>query len=368
MSGAKNSGAGTGTVEFGEACSRRVTAQQSRVSLPSERPKVLRNVCETTVIAEHGHDSGGALHRGKESEMTPREIANYLIANRRALRSRKSRRCPVCGHFDQHCVVMDDGSAALCPKSDGAGAVKRYGAYGSLYLLASGQTMATLPPVKTQPAKELTDAELHAKWAPRARHWWQGHGAEVGRLALVLGVAAWSLDELKCGWDGRAWVFPERNGEGLIVGVSRRFEDGTKRCATGSRRGLTYSDEWASNPGPALLVEGGSDVAAGITLGLAVIGRPSNVGGIDMLRVLLNGNDKHVVVVGERDKKPDGRWPGMEGAKSVAMGLQKRLKRAVGCRLLPGAKDLRAWLNAQSLDVANREVCFAAGMELVKGW
>ncbi len=360
MSSEANSVAGTGAVEFGEACSGRVTAQQSRV---------MRNGHEPTVLAEHGHDSGGGVYRGKEPEvMTPKEIADYLISNRRALRTRKNRVCPVCGHSDNHCIALDDGSAALCPKADGAGAVKRYGAYGSLYMLSSGQMPVTLPPVKTTKARELSDKELHAQWAPRARHWWKDHGAEVGRLALVLGVAAWSLDELTCGWDGRAWTFPERNGEGLIVGMSRRFEDGTKRSVTGSRRGLTYSDNWASNPGPVLLVEGQSDTAAGITLGLAVVGRPSNVGGVEMLRVLLSGSDKRVVVVGERDKKADGRWPGMEGAKSVVMGLQKRLKRPVACHLLPGSKDLRAWLVAQGLDVANREACFSAGAGLVKGW
>ena len=302
--------------------------------------------------------------------MTPKEVADYLIANRRAMRTRRGLECPVCGHRDGYCLRMNDGSAALCAKADGTGSVKRYGEYGHLYLMDTGlatRDVAMLPTVKRK--RDRTDKELHAIWAPRARHWWKDNGAEVGRLAVILGVAEWALAELCVGWDGKSWTFPERNGAGLIVGINRRFEDGAKRCATGSRRGLTYSETWADNAGPVLLVEGGSDVAAGITLGLAVVGRPSNVGGVDMLRVLLKGSDKRVVVVGERDKKVDGRWPGMDGAKSVSVGLAKRLGRSVSCRLLPGgAKDLRAWLLAQRLDLTLREVCFAAGAGLVKGW
>lgn len=302
--------------------------------------------------------------------MNLKQIADHLVTNRRALRSRKGKPCPVCGHSDQHCVAMDDGSAAFCPKSDGAGSVKRYGEYGYLYIFDTGlstRDVAMLPPVRKQP--ELSDEELHAIWNPRAILWWRDAGAEVGRLALVLGVASWSLSELCVGWDGKAWTFPERNGEGLIVGVNRRFEDGGKRCATGSHRGLTYSETWSDNPGPILLVEGGSDTAAGITLGLAVIGRPSNTGGVAMLVKMLADTDRKVIAIGERDRKADGRWPGMDGAKGVSSALAKKFMRQVACRLLPGgAKDLRAWFLSQRLDVSDCDACFAAGQALVKGW
>jgi hypothetical protein len=179
-------------------------------------------------------------------------------------------------------------------------------------------------------------------------------------------VSVAALRELSAGWDGRAWTFPERNGDGLIVGVSRRFEDGAKRCAVGSRRGLSYSDGWRETDGPVLIVEGASDVAAGITLGLSTIGRPSNIGGRKMLTNLLRNSERKLIVIGERDRKPDGRWPGMEGCKSIAAGLGKTLGRVVSARLLPDdAKDLRAWLRGTGIDTLDVEACRQTGKILL---
>ncbi len=260
---------------------------------------------------------------------------------------------------------MDDDSAALCPKSDGTGSVRKYGEYGYLYLLSPGTLADTyLLPVKKK--RTRTDWELDAIWRPRVERWRENGRCEVGRLAVKIGVSLAALRELETGWDGRAWTIPERNGTGLIVGVSRRFEDGAKRCAVGSRRGLTYSDGWNGLQGPVLIVEGASDVAAGITLGLSTIGRPSNTGGKDMLVQLLRSSKQKLIVVGERDQKEDGRWPGMEGCRSVASGLSKALRRDVIAKLLPDdAKDLRVWLRGQSVDLRNAKVCCRTGQLLL---
>ncbi len=210
-----------------------------------------------------------------------------------------------------------------------------------------------------------SDEELNALWRPRAIRWRDQGRSEVGRLALKLGVSVQALRELWTGWDGKAWTFPERNSTGLIVGISRRFEDGSKRCATGSRRGLTYSETWRISGGPVLIVEGASDVAAGITLELSVIGRPSNIGGLRMLARLLSGFRRRIIVVGERDRKPDGRWPGIEGRKSIATGLGKSLNRIVAARLMPDdAKDLRSWLIQSGVDASDEAACRRLGKTL----
>lgn len=295
--------------------------------------------------------------------MNPREFANALITNRRATRTRRGQPCPVCGHQDGHCLRMEDGSAALCPKSDGTGSVKRYGAYGHLYLLASGSVLGAMPMPVVSKRPERTDAELDAIWRPRAVRWCERGQDEIGKLAMQIGVTTAALRALDTGWDGSAWTTPERNGEGLIVGVSRRFPDGGKRCAVGSRRGLTYALGWMVAEGPILIVEGASDVAAGITLGLPTIGRPSNLGGLKMLKTLLRNRRRKVIVVAERDRKEDGRWPGMEGARTIAKGLGRRTV----ARLLPHqAKDLRAWLTARQVDLFSAASREAARRTLLK--
>lgn len=67
--------------------------------------------------------------------------------------------------------------------------------------------------------------------------------AMVADLAEQLGVSARSLTVLGIGWMPleACWVFPERDAEGRVVGLVRRFKDGKKFSTEGSKRGLTYA-------------------------------------------------------------------------------------------------------------------------------
>jgi hypothetical protein len=165
------------------------------------------------------------------------------------------------------------------------------------------------------------------------------------------------------------WTFPERNSRGWIIGIQRRMlapsTDGrSKLCCKGSRRGLSYCDGWDKYPGAIWLVEGGSDVAAALTLRLCVIGRPSNTGGIQMLVEMLRKHGKRkIIVTAENDRKsklhsletghdPKCRgclvcWPGRAGAIQTAVALAAKLDRQVGWKLPPrGFKDLREYIRS----------------------
>ncbi|MDA0920755.1 MAG: hypothetical protein O2945_16915, partial [Planctomycetota bacterium] len=190
-------------------------------------------------------------------------------------------------------------------------------------------------------------------------------------LAGKLGVEPTSLERLGVGWGQRersqgCWTIPERDAVGNVIGVSTRLNSGKKKQIFGSHRGLTYSDDWRSGVGPILLVEGGSDTAALLSIGLSVIGRPSNYAGIDLLAELLCGvcDKREVIVVGENDRKVHGFlkpavqkrhktdcgccsvcWPGKYGAIGTAEKLSELLCRKVGWCLAPdNAKDAREWL------------------------
>jgi putative DNA primase/helicase len=93
---------------------------------------------------------------------------------------------------------------------------------------------------------------------------------------------------------------------------------------------------------PVLIVEGFSDTAAAMTLGFVAIGRPSNLACMDMLRDLVRG--RPFLVIGENDRKPDGREPGKEGM--VAAFQTCRQVSWEGRMVMPPEyiKDLRAWL------------------------
>jgi len=88
-----------------------------------------------------------------------------------------------------------------------------------------------------------------------------------------------------------------------------------------------------------------TDTAAGMAMGLAVVGRPSNTGGVDLLAELLTDlpDNVRIIVVGENDG-----GPGVRGAESTRAALAKRLGRHVEALLPPdNAKDTREWFNAQ---------------------
>lgn len=178
--------------------------------------------------------------------------------------------------------------------------------------------------------------------------------ALADELCELLGLPRVALDNLPgIGHDGEAWTFPEVDGQGEIVGIVRRFRDGRKKAMPDSRRGLTVPKDWSERGTPLLIVEGQSDTLALSLSAVSCIGRPSNCGGIDMLAERLPDfpTDRPIIVMGENDEKPDGLWPGRDGAVRVAKALAEKLQRRISWALPPdGAKDIRDWILSQQPD------------------
>lgn len=174
-------------------------------------------------------------------------------------------------------------------------------------------------------------------------------------LSESLGVSVHSLESLAVSYnlkDG-CWESPERDAQQNILCVNRRYEDGSKKARKGGKRGLIYSSDWQSKPGPVLIVEGLSDTAAGITLNLPTIGKPSAKLPKTLLPELVGmlktlPSNRQIVVLGDNDlDSSSGRWPGRDGATETATALRKELGRPVEWGMPPeDAKDLRSWLNA----------------------
>ena len=173
------------------------------------------------------------------------------------------------------------------------------------------------------------------------------------------------------GW-APCWGVPERDADGVVIGVARRFPDGTKKQMAGGKRGLTYAISNLAGDGPILCPEGASDVVALIAAGLVAIGRPSNTGGAKMLSELLCYSPSSVIVLGENDQKPDGRCPGREGMEKVAAQLASSLPTHVVRMAMPPrssidgqpAKDARAWFGGVAGAVAG--AAFLAALTLVQ--
>jgi len=296
--------------------------------------------------------------------------------------------CPVCGRPD-NCTVSDDGRRCFCGRvSDG---VSRPNAGGQYLHKLDEEPFHSERPSRDGPSPSKSAGFSSPKQFSKTPNSpkedtpdydWQVNASEFRSHPLLedklvalgsqLGISPAALKSLGCGFDqlASAWTFPEKNGQGKITGILRRFEDGDKRFVKGGERGLYYCRENLQGPGPILIVEGASDTAAGITMGLRTIGRPSNTGGrdqlIELLKPILEDDlGCRVFLVGENDLKDNGHWPGRFGVESISKALARELVRPIEIAMPPqDAKDLLDWRNLCSDELVDWEKKFLSEFSL----
>lgn len=160
---------------------------------------------------------------------------------------------------------------------------------------------------------------------------------------IPMGVTPGAWTAIGAKSDGRSWIIPERNGLGEIVGASIRAPDGGKSFKPGGHRGLTLAWPLPSYAGssadcPIYVVEGASDTAAGLVLGLVTVGRPSASARPDELKLLLQG--RHVCIIADNDPA------GQSGASSLGAALTGHTESVRIISPPKGVKDLREWVLA----------------------
>lgn len=296
----------------------------------------------------------------------------------------RSEPCPACGKPDW-CAWSPDGETLKCERSaetppgfrhiklNDGGALFRQGADELPRPSAADRQPRRRKPISEKPAPDWAAVERRSREALSPEC--------LERLARKLCVSPKALEELGVGWDAQSkrWTIPERDGAGRIIGFQTRGEDGSKRAIYGSKRGLSIPSSLVERggcieigilvaltegQGPTLLVEGMSDVAACLTLGIAAVGRPSNTGGASHLAEFRFLAEREVLVVGDRD------GPGRDGAQKTTERLVDAWRKPVHRTLAPkGHKDVRQWLAARAgegLDLTNGDACRAAGRELLE--
>ena len=203
------------------------------------------------------------------------------------------------------------------------------------------------PTVETDNASQLDLAALHRSALKKTTP------EKIEELAISLGVSVNSLQELQVAWsepDG-CWLFPERDHQKRIIGLLKRFPDGSKRSISDGKRGLYIPTSFSVRKSEIIVVEGGSDTAAGLTLGWNVVGRASATDGVSQLIPLLKSAEGKVCVLGDNDPKRDGSWPGLRGAETAAELLNAALRTDVVVNNPPMKfKDLREWAQSKEQD------------------
>lgn len=284
------------------------------------------------------------------------DLIGDLKCNARKYRVSKGRRCPICGE-DSWCTAGPGW--AICARSDGIGADRRIGEYGYLHAIGSRLTRSGgFNKPGRKPVVPTRD------WAPLIKSWEANAADKLRLLAIDLELPVHTLRAIHVGIDGSTWIFPERDGNGRYIGVNRRLSRGRKLCEPGSLRGLTYADDILTAPGPIYLVEGPTDVAACLAVGMTAIGRPSSTGGtLHLVGLLTKLPRRCIVMIGENDQKPHTElssliqakhnpqcggciscWPGKYGAERVAGAISRELGKTVGVVFPPTPiKDVREW-------------------------
>lgn len=267
-------------------------------------------------------------------------------------------RCPVCGE-DSGCVVSADGAVALCMRIPSEKEIECSGV-GTCYRHKLDETVVDirrLPKPKSltpkKPPRMLV--EILAGYAEQTR------GSMIGILASSLGVTEASLKALGAVWSGSAWAFPMRDQRGVIVGIRYRGK-GAKWSEMGSKSGLFYRLPWRHS-GRVYSVEGPTDCAAMLDLGVCVVGRPAAMGCEDWVAAMTVGRE--LVIIADRDKTrtaPNGAKvnAGLDGAERLKAACAPTAKWVRVIRPPAGCKDVRDWakrgkLTTDVLDCMIRE-------------
>jgi len=252
--------------------------------------------------------------------------------------------CQICEKPDW-CTISADGAAACCMRVESE---RRLGNGGWLHkqgrdMLGAPMRAQGAPP---KPQRYLGADVVGDRWARWAGTTTDG---QVAELATALGVSAESLRAVGAcwAWPHEAWGFPMFDGDEEFAGMRLRSIEGDKWALRGSRQGLFLPDMKACDE--ALVVEGPTDTAAGVSLGFHTIGRPSCTGGVREIRAFCRKRGiRRLSILADND------GPGIRGARTLAKQVRMQTRIVV----LP-AKDLREWLRYGATKQA-LEACLAA--------
>jgi DNA primase len=140
------------------------------------------------------------------------------------------------------------------------------------------------------------------------------------------------LLQYNAGWDGTAITFPMSNENENIIGISRRFPDGSKSCMEGSQLGLFIS---MMRGYKVVITEGFSDAAVASHLGYFGIGKPCASFGENIVRKYLENIEynKEVIIVQDNDEA------GQRSTDKLQLGLRSQWD----LRIIVPEIDLKAY-------------------------
>jgi hypothetical protein len=254
------------------------------------------------------------------------------------IRVTRNKKCPVCDRSDW-CCYTEEGYV-MCMRSDGDELswdfVRNVPTNGGVILRRNG--------LKHE-YKQFDDSKQEVK--PNNIDWKTICSAFEINENNRQGAGTWLSESLKIplpflemfglGWSEghKSFTFPMFDHDRNIVGVRLRKLNGEKRAIRGSRDGLflPYFDFVE----PILVTEGPTDACALTSVGFATIGRPSCLGGVEIVAKM--AHNKNIVIVSDKDS------PGRKGAEALASRLIPIAKEIKVIEPTGSAQDARDWVN-----------------------
>ena len=302
--------------------------------------------------------------------------ADALISDRARNRARRGHLCPICGR-DHWC--LHGHGVALCPREargallDRNGQPIRMGRYGYLHLVDRYRLPMDAPPRRPTPRSKVAPADVGARFADLTTFPDTSYHQKVSevvwtRHCAALGLPRWAIEAVGGRLAGAELVCPERDASGRTIGYQTRTLRGYKENGTDTARGCNWTPGWreqAIATGFLAIVEGFTDLAACQAMNILAICRPGAEGGVPIVSKLVEGLPAtvRVVVVAERDSGT-GRTGNLEMAEAATKTLGHRVEAAYPP---DEAKDTRAWLIAQRLDLTDTDALHAAGRRFIAG-
>lgn len=247
----------------------------------------------------------------------------------RWIRVTKKIRCKICGKPD-YCAYAPEAELVLCMRVESDRPSKN--SMGG-WLHSTGY--APLPYV-TPIRKAIEDPPLDAQgiW----KRWFDATTFQyLDGFGVDLGVDTDALKAIGCAWarPHNAWAFPMKDATGQVIGIRLRNNEGRKWAVKGSHQGLFIPSDYPfSFDGTLYVVEGPTDLAAALTLGLYAIGRPACMGQEQMIsQYIRTQRARRVVLVADNDE------PGLRGAARLQSTLP-----ISSCVWTPPTKDIREFL------------------------
>ena len=241
------------------------------------------------------------------------------------LRVTRKHPCTVCGRPDW-CGYADDGEASVCMRVESD---KPTANGGWLHKLDDALPVRPAPRARTPEPPAVDFTSRWRRWQERTDHY------HLDGFAMSLGVDTDALKALGCAWTGSEWAFPMKDEGGRVIGIRLRDERGRKWAVRGSKSGLFIPE--GQTPAECLyVVEGPTDAAAALTLGLSVAGRASCAGGEEMLAAYVRrAGARRVLIIADADAA------GLRGSERLKAAL-----RTPAVVWTPPCKDLREFVRA----------------------